>query len=198
MLKAQARSGFTLIELLVVVVIIGILASIALPSFVGAQDKARNSNMISMTRSVFLGVEQWRNDHNGNVPANLVGDNSDLSPAASTGNAGNFSTKYMLGGYLPKTPWAKTNQGVNISPPAGTAWEQVITETDGAKLPNFVGSKFDDGLNQDGAVPASSPEKWEDYGAFVYLANTNTQKFLVLGRGKENRKSVTAASRANF
>jgi prepilin-type N-terminal cleavage/methylation domain-containing protein len=59
----RARKGFTLIELLVVVVIIGILASIAIPKFQHTKGKANVSAMKSDLRNLMSAQEAYYYDY---------------------------------------------------------------------------------------------------------------------------------------
>ncbi|MGH8104218.1 MAG: type IV pilin protein, partial [bacterium] len=65
--------GFTLIELLVVMVIIGILVSIALPNYIKAKDKARESQVQSNIHVIQLAVERYAVDNDGSYPKWLLG-----------------------------------------------------------------------------------------------------------------------------
>jgi type IV pilus assembly protein PilA len=55
-MKRRQSNGFTLIELMIVVAIIGILASIAIPSFLRLQARARQSEVSTNLKSLFTSM----------------------------------------------------------------------------------------------------------------------------------------------
>jgi len=64
--RSSDEGGFTLIELLVVILIIGILAAIAIPSFLSQKSKATDSSAKELARTAETTAETYATDHNGN------------------------------------------------------------------------------------------------------------------------------------
>lgn len=64
----RSESGLTLVELMVVVVIIGILATIAIPNLMEAQDKAKNANVIASAQALVSNIQISAVDTGGIIP----------------------------------------------------------------------------------------------------------------------------------
>jgi len=61
--KMQKQGGFTLIELMVVIVILGLLASMVLPSVFGNKDKADRQKVVTDISAYENGLEMYRLDN---------------------------------------------------------------------------------------------------------------------------------------
>ena len=70
--RAQDEKGFTLIELLVVILIIGILAAIAIPSFLGQRDKANDSKAKADARTAQTAMETYYTDSQAYTGATIA------------------------------------------------------------------------------------------------------------------------------
>jgi len=84
--RAQDEKGFTLIELLVVILIIGILAAIALPAFLGQRAKGQDSSAKSDARNMVSQLESFYTE--GDTYVGGPGANTGLDVGTSLGQVG--------------------------------------------------------------------------------------------------------------
>ncbi len=128
--QLRKQAGFTIIELLIVIAIIGILATLVLTNFQGAQAKGRDTTRKSDINSIYQKLEEYYNE-NGSYPnENLTDtvlpgiDTGALEDADNNGIVNTFSTATVDPGE-PTLP-GNTNEYVYA------AWECTSAVSDAA------------------------------------------------------------------
>ena len=145
--KKNGEKGFTLIELLVVIIIIGILAAIALPSFLNQAAKARQSEAKTYVGSANRAQQAYYLEKQRFAPDLLalsIGvapqtENYDYSTTgASRGTTGTNANAYS--GAVPREPSIKAYVGaVNLATPVAGGEATTLAALCEAKLANVNG-----------------------------------------------------------
>ena len=122
--------GFTLIELMVVVVILGILASLIVPRFMGRTDEARQVKAKVDIVALESALKLYRLD-NGSYPVTEQG----LAALVEEPTSDPLPPKWHKGGYLekgtvPKDPWGR--EYLYLSPGVHNEYDIISYGADGA------------------------------------------------------------------
>ena len=105
--RLSNEGGFTLIELLVVILIIGILAAIAIPSFLNQKGKANDASAKELARTAQTTAETYSTENSGSYVGLTTAKLKEIEPSIQTA-AGNNNAYAVVTGTPTATSYTVT------------------------------------------------------------------------------------------
>ena len=124
--KIRSQRGFTLIEVVAAAALIGILATMLMPSLLGANDRVKNAKLSNDLAAIDQAIQLYRMD-TGKVPANLEAlDSSYLGGKLEFKDATGDAIVYTAGEDGSYSLSGKNASGATVNSPAS----KVTTNSD--------------------------------------------------------------------
>ena len=127
--RLNSQSAFTLVELIVVVVIIGILSSIAIPSFQNASDKAKQKEASSIIASYLKAAQAYYTEYGQGARYS-----SQIGEYVSVTACRQFNPQYCKNNNSSSVNWSTQNRNQWYTP---TGNYRILMQLSGSRL-NFL------------------------------------------------------------